>query len=317
MTRIATITAIAMALLAAATAILWYQGRASGVPEGLVWGNGRVEGTELRVTAKYAGRVTEVLAKEGDEVAKGQVLIRFDDRERLAQLAEAKAQMQRAYHGKHAANAEKKRRRSELDFLSAKLKRSQKLALSGHVSEQQIEADRSKRDAAAAAVDNADALAIEADAEYQAAQARVERSRAIVSETVLSAPSTGRILYRMTEPGEIVPAGGVVMVIVDLDRLFMTVYVPERQAGQVKVGADAVLRIDAYPKRLFDAKVSLVADKAEFTPKEVETREEREKLVFRVKLRVGDNSDRTLKPGMPGEAWIRTAGASGWPPKLD
>lgn len=317
MTRHTTWAIAVLALLAAGTTLIWYQGRGSHLPEGLVWGNGRVEGTELRIAAKYAGRVAEVLVREGDEIAEGQILVKFDARESMAQRAEARAQKLQALHAMHAANAERARRQSELDFLDARLRRIQELSQSGHVSEEQLDSDRAKRGAAAAALDNADALVIQANAAHQAAEARVERTEAVVSESELSAPVPGRVLFRLVEPGEIVPAGGIVMVLVDLDHLYMTIYVPEREAGLVQVGAEAALRLDVYPDRLFEAGVSFVADKAEFTPKEVETREERDKLVFRVKLSATDNKDRLLKPGMPGEAWIRADPKANWPPKLE
>jgi len=104
---------------------------------------------------------------------------------------------------------------------------------------------------------------------------------------------------------------------VDLGDVYMTLFLPERDAGKVPIGADARIVLDALPRRPFPARVSFVAPKAQFTPKEVETKTEREKLVFRIKAQVLEAKDPILKPGMPGIAYIRIDESVAWPEQLE
>lgn len=145
--------------------------------------------------------------------------------------------------------------------------------------------------------------------------ARIDEIDANLSDTTLYAPTNGRVLYRLAEPGEVLAAGGKTIVMIDLDDLYMTIYLPERAAGQVRMKDEALIRLDAIPDKPVAAYVSFLSAEAEFTPKEVETKEERQKLVFRVKLQVRDNRDRMVKPGMPGMGYVRVEPDAPWPPK--
>jgi hypothetical protein len=151
----------------------------------------------------------------------------------------------------------------------------------------------------------------------EATVAETERLRADIEDSILKTPRSGRVLYRLAEPGEVLPAGGKILTTVDLDDMYMTVFLSEQEAGKVRIGADARIVLDALPHRAFPARVAFVAPKAQFTPKEVETKTEREKLVFRIKARVLDGNDPILKPGMPGVAYIRVDESAVWPERLE
>jgi len=159
-----------------------------------------------------------------------------------------------------------------------------------------------------------------ARANETAAQAARQRLDVLVADGELRAPVSGRVLYRLVEPGTVVAAGGKVLTVIDLSEATMTVFLPAESAGTVNVGDEARLVLDAWPDAPVPARISFVADKSQFTPREVETRSEREKLMFRVKLSVtadwlATHAD-TVKPGMAGVAWLRLDPATPWPAQL-
>lgn len=292
---------------------LWQTSTESALPDGLYMGNGRVEGTEVKVAAKYSGRIVEVGPAEGDDVEENDIVARLDDREATAQLAAAQAEHARISHLVHSARAEIERRREELAYAEAQLGRTRRLFERGNISQQQLDRDNTAMSTAAAALESARAKLLQSEAQLAAAQAQIDRYDAILAETVIKAPISGRVLFRIAEPGEIIQPGGNILLLVDLDRLYMTIYVDEIAAGKITVGDDALIWTDAYPDRAFPARVTFISSKAEFTPKEVQTSEERQNLVFRVKITALNNDERLLKPGMPGIGLVRTDGNVHWP----
>lgn len=293
--------------------VLWQRWRSGDETPGMVSGNGRIEGTEIDVATKFPGRVEAVLVKEGDDVLAGQALVRFDARAMRASLAQAKAQLTRATHHVGSATAEIKRRRDDLQLSEIELKRSETLYEKGFATRERLDRDHFRREVNQALL-NSSVSALEATkTEIVELRARIEEIDANLSDAVLYAPTSGRILYRLAEPGEVLATGGKALVMIDLDDLYMTVYLPERAAGRVRVKDEALIRLDAIPNTPVAAYVSFLSAQAEFTPKEVETTEERQKLVFRVKLQVRDNGTRMVKPGMPGMGYIRIEPDAPWP----
>jgi HlyD family secretion protein len=164
---------------------------------------------------------------------------------------------------------------------------------------QQLEAMRAERDALAR--------------ERGQAQAQVDEQRSHVTDFAIKSPIAGRVLTRTVERGERVGDGTPLFTLVDLDRLYVKVYVPEPSIGVVALGQEARVSVDAYPGRPFAARVSRVSQEAEFTPKNVETREERVKLVFAVEVALAENPGGVLKPGMPADVVIRWQPDAPWP----
>jgi HlyD family secretion protein len=144
------------------------------------------------------------------------------------------------------------------------------------------------------------------------AEAQLGEQRSHVTDFAIRSPIDGRVLTRTVERGERVEAGTPLFTLVDLDRLYVKIYVPEPSIGKVALGQEARVYVDAYPGRAFPARVSRVSQQAEFTPKNVETREERVKLVFAVEVALGENPDGILKPGMPADATIRWRPDAPW-----
>ncbi|MFO0996939.1 MAG: efflux RND transporter periplasmic adaptor subunit [Alphaproteobacteria bacterium] len=305
-----------VALVAGGGYVYWRVEHRNRMPEGIAWGNGRMEATEVDIAAKFPGRIEQVLVREGDDVSAGQLLVRVDAKSVRASLAQARARLDQAREQIKLTRAEITRRSSELALARIEANRSRTLLERGFSTQERVDRDRTRAETAEAALSQARAAQMDALAIESEARARIDEIEANLSDMDLYAPTAGRVLYRLAEPGEVLPSGGKALVVVDLDDLYMTIYLSEKLAGRVPVGADARLKLDAFPDRSFPARVSFVSSEAEFTPKEVQTVEERQKLVFRVKLSATDNHDRALKPGMPGVGYVKIEGATPWPAKL-
>jgi len=144
------------------------------------------------------------------------------------------------------------------------------------------------------------------------AEAQLAEQRSHVADFSIGSPIAGRVLTRTAEMGERVGEGTPLFTLVDLDKLYVKIYVPEPSIGKIALGQEARVYVDAYPDRPFAARVSKVAQEAEFTPKNVETREERVKLVFAVEVALAENPGGVLKPGMPADAVVRWQPDAPW-----
>lgn len=287
------------------------------LPTGFASGNGRLEATEFDVAAKFSGRLLEVSVREGDHVEKGQVLARIDAADLAAVQREAQAQLLRAQEAKHQALALVQQRASEHRLAQKTVQRTRAILAKGLIARETADQHESAVQTAAAGLESARTGVALADATIAAAQATLERVSINVDDAVLRAPVAGRVLYRLAEPGEIIAAGGKVVTLLDLTDVYLPLFLPTELAGRVRIGADVRIVLDAMPERAVAAKVSFVAARAQFTPKEVETRTEREKLMFRVKAQLNPelllkNID-WVKTGLPGVAYVRLDPNAAWP----
>lgn len=308
-----------LVLLAAGLAYL-YQHRPAGLPPGIASGNGRLEAVEVDVATKIAGRLAEIGPREGDWVEAGAVLARLDADDLRAQLRAAQAQVVQARRAVDETQAGVRKSRSDLTLAGKTLKRSEELVGRGFISRNKLDADQTGMDGAMAGMVQARSRVGEADAAVAAAQAKVDSLAATLDDTSLKAPISGRVLYRLAEPGEVLAAGGKALTLVDLSDMFMSIYLPTDKAGRVALGSEARIVLDALPGQAIPATVSFVAPKAQFTPREVETRSEREKLMFRLKVKPDAAwlvTHRDLaKGGMPGVAYVKLDAAATWPANL-
>ena len=305
-----------IALMLAAGGFGYWKSLSSRLPEGLSAGNGRLEATEVQIASKTPGRLAEVLVDEGDKVTKGQLLARMDTRTLEAQRNQAEAEVLRARENLNAAQANVQLRQSELLLAQQELGRSQSLFKHGFVSAQAIDQLQSRMGTGNAAVTAARAQVSAVSAAIGAAQAQVAQLTSEIDDSSLRAPIDGVIQLRMAEPGEVLGAGGRVLLLIDPNDQYMNLYLSASVAGRLAVGDEARVLLDALPEKPLLAKISFVAGKSQFTPKEVETRDERQKLVFRVKLRLTQPSAvPQAKPGMPGAGYVRTAPIA-WPANL-
>lgn len=336
----------AMAVLAAV--IAWQVLRPRDLPAGIVSGNGRIEAVEIDVAAKAPGRIREILADEGDFVKAGQVVAHMDTDVLQAQRAEAEAQQQQALNAieiassqvtqrqseRAAAFAVERQRQAELDAARRRLGRSDTLAREGATPLQERDDDQARVEGAQAAVEAAHAQlaavgaaittarsqVIGARSNVDAVRATLRRLDADIADSDLKAPRDGRVQFRVAQPGEVVAGGGRVLNLVNLSDVYMTFFLPETVAGRVGLGSEVRIRLDAAPDYVIPAKVSFVADVAQFTPKTVETKSERQKLMFRVKARIDPEllrrHIRQVKTGLPGIAYVRVDPKVEWPAKL-
>jgi HlyD family secretion protein len=303
---------------------------------------------EIDISARTPGRIKEILADEGMFVEAGQVLARMDTEQMEAQRRQLEAQLKRASIGIETAGALVKQRNAEnaaaqavvaqreaqQDVIDKKLVRSEQLARTGNLSQQLLDNDRAAALEAAAAVNAAraqlaateagisaaQAQVVDAEAAVDAARAAIESITADINDAVLRSPREGRVQYRVAQPGEVIASGGRVLNLVNVGDVYMTFFLPTAQAGRVAMGTEVRIVLDAVPQYVIPAKVSFVADVAQFTPKTVETEEERQKLMFRVKAQISPELLREyiqyVKTGLPGVAYVKLDPEAEWPAQL-
>jgi HlyD family secretion protein len=265
-----------------------------------------------------------------------------------AELAQAQAEVRRAQNAKLTAesvvtqrNSEKStaeavvaQRQAELTAAQKRFTRTEQLVRRNALPQQQLDDDRavlqsaqaalsaarSQVISAQAAIEAGRSQVIEAQSAIEAATASVARLQADIDDSLLRAPRDGRVQYRVAQPGEVLAAGGKLLNMVDLTDVYMTFFLPSAQAGRVELGQEVHLVIDAVPQYVIPAKVSYVASVAQFTPKTVETANEREKLMFRVKARLDpallEKYITYVKTGVPGMAYLRLDPEAQWPDNL-
>ena len=290
------------------------------LPGDIVSGNGRIEATDIIIASRLPGRVKHVFVKEGELVKKGQQVAAVDTTPLQAVLREATARLKQAKEHKNYADAMLKVRQSELILADKQYERLQTLAKSGNASTEQLDQSVTQQTRAAAGLQAARIQIIEAAAAIEAMEANVARVQTNIDDSVLLSTINGRVLYRLAEPGEVIGAGGRVLVLVDLTDIHMSIFLPTSQASLLSIGDEARLVLDAIPDNPLPAKISFVSPIAQFTPKAVETRVEREKLMFRVKLKIepkllARHIDK-IKTGVPGEGYVRLDKQSPWPENL-
>lgn len=340
-----------IALAAVVVAVGWTLAQQLAAPRMPGWiasGNGRIEAVAIDISARTGGRIREILVREGDRVAQGQVLARMDTQQLDAQLREARAQAQRgriardvAASGVAQAEAEHAaalavvaQRRTELQSAETRLRRAEQLGRSSAISQQALEDERARTAGAQAALDAARAQAasaragiataqariVDADAATEAALAAIDRIRAEIDDSTLRAPRPGRVQYLVAQPGEVVAGGGRVLNLIDLGDVYMTFFLPTVPAGRLALGSEARIVLDTAPGVVIPAEVSFISDLAQFTPRTVETAEERLGLMFRIRVRIPPDLLRRyadhVKPGLPGMAHVKLDPAADWPPAL-
>ena len=316
--------------------------------DGLVSGNGRIEAVEIDIAAKSAGRIQEILADEGDFVTAGQILARMDTQHLEAQRREAEAQLQQARYAvetarsqvnqrlseKEAAVAGLAQRQAELETLRKRLHRFEVLAKRDAIAVQELDDVRARFLSGQAAVSAAEAQIAATEAAVATARsqllgsrsaitavhASIERLQVDIEDGALKAPCDGRIQYRVAQPGEVLAGGGKILNLVNLGDVYMTFFLPTAVAGKIELGSEVHLVLDAAPRFVVPARISFVADVAQFTPKTVETASERQKLMFRVKARIDPELLKAnitrVKTGLPGMAYVRLDQSRAWPDHL-
>jgi HlyD family secretion protein len=311
---------VLVAILAATAGVYWWKQSQAQLPAGITFSNGRIEADEIDIGTKFAGRIADLMVDEGAMVTAGQVVARMDTRDLQQSLQKASAQVTQAQRAIEEARANIVQQSTLVTLATQQMERAQALLQNGWITRETFDQRQQILDAAKAALAASNARAAQAEQALEAAQHDVQLYRVNIADNTLVAPRDGRIQYRIANIGEVLPAGGKVLTMLDISYVYMDIYLPTQDVGKITVGSDARIVLDAYPDRPFPAKVSFIATQAQFTPKTVETRSERDKLMFRVRVRIDPDLLRrhaeAVRSGLPGLAYVRTDPAVAWPERL-
>lgn len=299
----------------------WNRRQAADLPAGIVSGNGRIESIQVDVAAKYAGRVRTIAVREGDLVEPGEPIVIMDTAELEAELAKAKAKIAEAQESAAEVTADIASKESQQLFARQQFSRTEKLLASKTVTRDEFEEKEARLRVAEANVNASKAKLRSVEQSEEVARAEVRRVQAQIADSTLTSPVRGRVLYRLAEEGEVLASGGKAVTLLDLTDVYMEIFLPAQDAARVRLGADARIRLDVRPEYAGRAEVSFVSPEAQFTPKQVETKSERDKLMFRVKLRlppelIAPYIDR-VKTGLRGVGFVKIDDAVAWPADLD
>ena len=342
--------ALAAVVLVAACAggLGWWLMQPKALGPGFASGNGRIEGTEIDVAPKIAGRLTDIFVNEGDFVKSGQVVAQMDTTTLLAQRDQATADLHQAENviavdeslvsarqaDQTAAQAVVTQHQADSTVARQQLARTAALEKKGWTTQQKLDRDLSVERSSAAGVSTATAQVAAAESAIVTAQAQVVGARSAIvaaraaiaviqsniDDSALRSPRDGRVQYRVAELSEVIAAGGAVLTVVDLTDVYMTFFLADAQAGKIAMGQDARLVLDAAPLFVIPATISFVAAVAQFTPKTVETKSERESLMFRLRARIDPALLKKhlaeVKTGVTGMAYLRLDAAEPWPDRL-
>jgi HlyD family secretion protein len=292
--------------------------------------SGTLEATEADLGFQVPGRIDSIMVQEGDRVTAGERLAVLDLKELSARREAASAQgaaqrarlaeLERGFRPEEIAQAEVALRSASFRLSDAERDRTRvrNLFEGGAVSRQALDNQESTYNVALAERDRLQEQVtllksgsrpeqISAQRALVAqAQAALAQTEATLTQAVVVAPFPGTVTRRQREPGEVVSAGLPVVSLANLDDRWVRIYVREDEVGRVRIGEKAEITVDAFPGKTYAGEVVFIAQEAEFTPRNVQTKEERVKLVYRVKVRVVGDSAQDLKAGIPAD--VRLAG---------
>ena len=287
----------------------------SGDEKGVITASGVIEGTNVQVGTEVAGRVLEVRVQEGARVARGDTLLVIDDTEYRLQMQQSAANLA-SFESAYRLAAEGSRKedivqaRAAYTSAEADYQRMKNLLASHAVTQKQFDDAEAKYIAAQQTYEKLQRglrpeEVANARQKRDAAAAQVELLKKRIRDCRLTSPSVGTVTLRAVQPGELVSMGMNLLRITNLDRVKLTIYLPEQQIGSIRIGQSANVSIDNDQHTSYPGTITYISPTAEFTPKNVQTKEERTKLVFAVRIEV-ENPTGALKPGLPADARIET-----------
>jgi HlyD family secretion protein len=309
----------------------WLLARGPGDERAQIEASGTIEGTEADLGFQVGGRVAQVNVREGDVVTAGAMLARLDAAELEARKAAAVAQAEAARallsELERGARPEELRQtqsgvaaaQQKMEESEAALARTRRLFEGGAVSREQLDQAETiytvartqyqqAREQLALVNSGPRSERIEAQrATVRQADANVAQVQASIDNALIRAPFAGVVTVRHREPGESVSPGAPVLTVMNTSDRWVRIYVREDQVGRVRIGAPATIRSDSHPGREFNGRVTFVSSEAEFTPRNVQTAEERVKLVYAVKVAILADTALQLKPGVPADVEVRTS----------
>ena len=310
-----------LAVVAVAVAVFFgyrtWKRKQSELPPGIASGNGRIESKEVDVASKLPLKVKEVRVEEGDLVKPGQIVVQMDTVTLDAELAEARQNVAAAREQMAVAKAAMARRKAEIELAEIEKKRSAALVKEHAGSQREYDVRTMAVETSKAGYAEEKAKLQVAQEQMKVAEANVATIQSRIDDATLRSPVVGRVLYRLAEPGEVLAPGGKALTLIDLHDVYMEIYLPSNQAAALKLGAEARFTVDYEPGRVAPGYVSFVSPEAQFTPKEVETKSEREKLMFRVKIQIPKelvaHYVERIKTGVRGVGYVKLRDDARWP----
>jgi len=253
----------------------WYVREKNDLEHNKIKVSGNIEATDVHLAFRVQGKIKELFTDEGRTIKAQDVVARLETDELVKIKNEAEASLK---------SAEFIYERAQDDYV-----RSENLFQAGAISAQ-------KRDTAKTSADSA-------KANVDALRATLDLAVTRLGFAELTSPIDGFIFTKSAEAGEVVPAGATIFTVVDLKNIWLTAYVNETDLGKVKLNQEVDIKADTYPGKTYKGNISFISQEAEFTPKQIQTTEERVKLVYRIKVKV-DNANLELKPGMPADGYL-------------
>jgi HlyD family secretion protein len=312
---------VAAVLLVGFFGFRYWRKKQGELPEGIASGNGRIESKQVDVASKLPLKVKEVLVAEGELVKPGQIVATMDTVTLEAELAEANQSVAAARAQMAVAKASISRRSSEITLAKIEKERSHNLVKERAGSQREYDVRSMTLNTTRAGFAEETAKLQVAEEQVKVGEANVAKIQSRIDDATLRSPVMGRVLYRLAEPGEVIGAGGKVLTLINLEDVYMEIFLPSELAAGIKLGAEARFTVDYEPNRAAAGYVSFVSPEAQFTPKEVETRSEREKLMFRVKIQVPKelvmHYIERVKTGVRGVGYVKIKDDAVWPEWLD
>lgn len=287
------------------------------LPDDIFMSNGRIEAQTIDIATRSIARIIDIPVEEGSLVSPGDVIAKLDLNTIAASLSGAEANVRSLLQQQKEAESQVLRNKSALDLAQKEYDRAAELVRRGAVSQSHYDTRQTQKSIAEASLAGAEQNLAAITESIEVARAEVNRLTDLLSDQELTAPKGGRVLYKLAEPGEVVGTGGKVVTILDLSDVYMTVFIPTNVVGKLKLMDEARIVLDAVPDIPIPAYISYISPEAQFTPRQVETRNERAKMTFRVKVRIPEalltKRLESVKTGVPGVAYVRTSQGAVWP----
>lgn len=297
----------------AALAYQWL--RVPPLPAGFAYGSGHVEATEVRLAAEAGGRVVEQRLVEGQPVRAGDVVLVIDPVTTQDQLTSVQDEARAVRESVAALDAQIASWRHHVETARQQRARIERLVSTRVATARELDSVNDAVNQAEGELGRLRAQRSSLQAQVSSVESRVRLAQTNVSRTEVRAPQDATVLVRGVEVGEVIQPGQPLALLADLRRIELKVYLAANDAGRVKLGHKAQVRVDAYPDQLFPATVARIDPYAQFTPRDIHVPDERAQMVYGVTLII-DNAQQQLKPGMPADAWIRWDAQAPWPVPL-
>jgi HlyD family secretion protein len=298
----------------------YWKEKQSALPAGIASGNGRVEAKLVDIAPKEALRVKEIRFEEGDLVKPGDIVVLMDTNTLTSQLEEAKLNVVATQEKEAVARATIERSKAQIELAKVEVNRSKSLVAQRAGSQRELDVRNTTLKTTSAGLREEEAKLRTIQQEVSVAKAQVATIQTRIDDATLKSPVLGRVLYKLAEVGEVLAAGGKAMTLVNLEDVYMEIFLPAAEAARVKLGAEARIAPDHMPGRVAIGYVSFVSPEAQFTPKQVETRSEREKLMFRVKIKLPEKTVSSfieyIKTGVRGVGYVKLDESVEWPASL-